>query len=58
MKGGISKMYNIRAIVREDGRFTDNNEWIDIPVNDQIKKRVKFFSNDLKIEFENKIRAF
>ena len=58
MKGGVSKMYNIRAIVREYGRFTDNNEWIDIPVNDQIKKRVKFFSNDLKTEFDNKIRAF
>jgi hypothetical protein len=51
-------MYSVRAIVKSFGRPEGSEEWIDIATNDETKKRIKDFSNDLKIEFENRIRAF
>lgn len=56
--GGVGNMYTIRAIVREHARFTGEEKWVDIPVNSDIKRRIKIFTNDLKLEFENKIRVF
>ncbi|MBC8346659.1 MAG: hypothetical protein ISR82_08645 [Candidatus Marinimicrobia bacterium] len=57
-KGTGGGMYSVRAIVRSYGRFGGSEDWVDIPINDETKSRVKLFSNDLKTEFENKIRAF
>jgi len=56
--GGVGNTYTVRAIVRAYGRFTGNREWVDIPINSDIKMRIKMFIADLKSETENKIRAF
>jgi hypothetical protein len=56
--GGVGNAYTVRAIVRAYGRFTGNQEWVDIPINRDIKMRIKMFIADLKSETENKIRAF
>ena len=56
--GGVGNTYTVRAIVRAYGRFTGNREWVDIPINRDIKMRIKMFIADLKSETENKIRAF
>jgi len=58
IKGSGGGMYSVRAIVRSYGRFSSSEEWVDIPANDETKRRVKLFANELKIEFENKIRVF
>ena len=58
VKGNGAGMYSVRAIVKSFGRPEGSEEWIDIATNDETKKRIKDFSNDLKIEFENRIRAF
>ena len=58
VKGNGAGMYSIRAIVKSFGRPEGSEEWIDVATNDETKKRIKDFSNDLKIEFENRIRAF
>jgi len=51
-------MYSVRVLVRSYGRFGGNEDWVNIPVNDETKRSVKSFANDLKTEFENKIRSF
>jgi hypothetical protein len=51
-------MFSVRAITRSYGRFGMSEDWVDIPINDETKRRVKLFSTDLKTEFENKIRSF
>jgi len=51
-------MFSVRTITRSYGRFGGSEDWVDIPINDETKRRVKSFANDLKTEFENKIRAF
>ena len=56
--GGVGNTYTVRAKVRAYGRFTGNREWVDIPINSDIKMRIKMFIADLKSETENKIRAF
>ena len=58
VKGNGAGMYSVRAIVKSFGRPEGSEEWIDVATNDETKKRIKDFSNDLKIEFENRIRAF
>ena len=58
VKGNGAGMYNIRAIVKSYGRPQGSEEWIDIVTNDVTKKLVKDFANDLKMEFENRIRTF
>ena len=58
VKGNGAGMYNIRAIVKSYGRPEGSEEWIDIETNDATKKLVKAFANDLKMEFESRIRSF
>lgn len=57
-KGAAGGMFSVRAITRSYGRFGGSEDWVDIPINDETKRRVKLFANDLKTEFENKIRSF
>lgn len=57
-KGTGGGMFSVRTITRSYGRFGGSEDWVDIPINDETKRRVKSFANDLKTEFENKIRAF
>jgi len=57
-KGSGGGMYSVRVLVRSYGRFGGNEDWVNIPVNDETKRSVKSFANDLKTEFENKIRSF
>ena len=58
VKGNGAGMYNIRAIVKSYGRPQGSEEWINIETNDATKKLVKAFANDLKMEFESRIRSF
>ena len=58
MKGSGGEMYNIRSIVSSYGRYAGSNEWIEIQINEDTKKRIKAFSNELKTDFENRIRSF
>ena len=58
VKGNGVVMYRVRAIIKSFGKPEGSEEWIDVATNDETKKRIKDFSNDLKIEFENRIRAF
>ena len=51
-------MYNIRSIVSSYGRYAGSTEWIEIQTSEESKKRIKAFSNELKTEFENRIRSF
>ncbi len=57
-KGSGGGMYSVRAIVRSYGRFSGSEEWVDIPANDDTKRRIKLLANELKTEFESRIRAF
>ena len=58
MKGSGGEMYNIRSIVSSYGRYAGSNEWIEIQTNEETKKRIKAFSNELKTDFENRIRSY
>ncbi|MBT3478244.1 MAG: hypothetical protein HOA15_01535 [Candidatus Marinimicrobia bacterium] len=58
VKSSGGGMFSVRAIVQSYGRFSGNEDWVDIPINDESKRRVKTLANDLKTEFESKIRAF
>ena len=58
LKGSGAGTYSVRAIVKTYGRFSGNETWVDIPANNEIKSRIKLMANDLKTEFENKIRVF
>jgi|TARA_Y100000310_G_scaffold219591_1_gene220980 hypothetical protein len=58
-KGGTGvRMYSVRGTVRSYGRFGGSEEWVDIPANENTKRRIKLLANELKTEFESKIRAF
>jgi len=56
--GGVGGLYTIRAIVNSYGRYKGSDDWVNIAVNDDIKKSVRIFIADLKSELENKIRVF
>ena len=58
MKGSGGEMYNVRSIVQSYGRYKGSSDWIEIMTSEITKKRVKSFSNELKTEFENRIRSF
>jgi len=58
LKGSGAGTYSVRAIVKTYGRFSGNETWVDIQANNEIKGRIKLMANDLKTEFENKIRVF
>ena len=58
VKGSGSAMYNIKAIVRSYGRIEGDVNWRVIQTNDVVKEKVKLIVNDLKTEFENRIRTF
>ena len=56
--GGVGGLYTVRAIVNSYGRYKGSDDWVNIVVNDDIKKSVRIFIADLKSELENKIRVF
>ena len=58
MKGSGGEMYNIRAIVQSYGRYKGSSGWVEIQTSEITKKRIKSFVNELKTDFENRIRSF
>ena len=58
VKGSGSAMYSVKAIVKSYGRVEGDDNWRVIQTNKEVKDRVKLFVNDLKTEFENRIRTF
>ena len=58
MKGSGGEMYNIRAIVQSYGRYKGSSGWVEIQTSDITKQRIKSFVNELKTDFENRIRSF
>jgi len=40
------------------GRYVGKEDWANIPINNEIKSRVKIFTTDLKSEIDNRIRVF
>ena len=58
MKGSGGEMYNVRAIVQSYGRYKGSSGWVEIQTSDITKQRIKSFVNELKTDFENRIRSF
>ena len=58
MKGSGGEMYNVRAIVQSYGRYIGSSGWVEIQTSDITKQRIKSFVNELKTDFENRIRSF
>jgi len=56
--GGVGNIYTVRAIVNAFGRYAQKEEWSNIPINNEIKSRIKIFTTDLKSEIDNRIRVF
>ena len=58
MKGSGGEMYNVRAIVQSYGRYRGSSDWVEIQTSDITKQRIKSFVNELKTDFENRIRSY
>tara|TARA_Y100000588_G_scaffold59265_1_gene58141 strand:+ start:11391 stop:11594 length:204 start_codon:yes stop_codon:yes gene_type:complete len=55
---GAGGLYTISAFINSYGRYKSSDDWVNIAVNDDIKKSVRIFIAALKSELEKKFTYF
>ncbi|MBN4081083.1 hypothetical protein JYT44_01830 [Caldithrix abyssi] len=58
LKAGGVGSYNVKVIAQNFIRYSGNDDWLGAPLPEKEKLAIKRFTNALKNEYENKIRAF